>query len=525
MKKNLKRLNPMVLLCIFLLLSRLVFVCGTQSARADSFTESSDSAVETDFSDLENARIGATTGSIQIQQLEERFPDAELYYFSTDADMLEALRANKIDAYAAPETLVKLMMAENPDLTYLDETLGEGMQVGAIFPKTEDGEKLCEEFSAFIREIRNNGVYDEILDTWFGQDETKRVAPDLSALPAPNGIIRMAADPTLIPFVFMQDGDLVGIDVDIAARFCKENGYGLEIMPMEFSGVVPSVVTGKADFAGGGIAYTPERAESVLYSDFTYESRSVIAVLKSTEEPGGGFFGSIRSSFEKTFIREGRWMLFLQGIGTTLLITVLSILFGTMLGFFVFMLCRNGNRAANRITRIFVWLVQGMPVVVLLMILYYIVFGNVAIPGAAVSVIGFTLVFGASVYSMLKAGVGAIDIGQTEAAYALGYSNRKAFYRVVLPQALPHFMPSYKGEITALIKATAVVGYIAVQDLTKMGDIVRSRTYEAFFPLITVAIIYFILAAILIFAVNRIELRIDPRKRSKEQILKGVDLK
>ena len=138
------------------------------------------------------------------------------------------------------------------------------------------------------------------------------------------------------------------------------------------------------------------------------------------------------------------------------------------------------------------------------------------------SVVGFTLVFGSAVFGMLRVGVGAIDKGQLEAAYTLGYTNRKAFFRIILPQALPHFMPAYKGEITALIKATAVVGYVAVQDLTKMGDIVRSRTYEAFFPLIAVAIIYFILAAILTFLVNRIEIRIDPRRRSKQQILKGV---
>ena len=123
---------------------------------------------------------------------------------------------------------------------------------------------------------------------------------------------------------------------------------------------------------------------------------------------------------------------------------------------------------------------------------------------------------------MIKSGVAAVDIGQVEAAYSLGYSDRKTFFRIVLPQALPHFMPAYKGEIVALIKATAVVGYIAVQDLTKVGDIVRSRTYEAFFPLIAVAIIYFILAAILTFVVNRIRLRMDPRSRSRAHILKGV---
>ncbi|MBR1660614.1 MAG: ABC transporter permease subunit, partial [Oscillospiraceae bacterium] len=98
------------------------------------------------------------------------------------------------------------------------------------------------------------------------------------------------------------------------------------------------------------------------------------------------------------------------------------------------------------------------------------------------------------------------------------------FFRIILPQAIPHFFPAYKGEIVALIKATAIVGYIAVQDLTKMGDIVRGRTYEAFFPLIAVAVIYFILAAILTFIVNRLEIAVNPRRRRKTDILKGLSL-
>ena len=160
------------------------------------------------------------------------------------------------------------------------------------------------------------------------------------------------------------------------------------------------------------------------------------------------------SSFNKTFIREARWKLFVEGVLTTLLITLLSILFGTALGFAVFMLCRNGNPVANLVTRFCLWLVQGMPMVVLLMILFYVIFGSVAISGIAVAVIGFTLTFGAAVFGLLKMGVGAVDSGQYEAAYALGYSNRRTFFRIILPQALPHVLPAYRGEVVGLIKAT-----------------------------------------------------------------------
>ena len=160
--------------------------------------------------------------------------------------------------------------------------------------------------------------------------------------------------------------------------------------------------------------------------------------------------------------------------------------------------------------------------VVLLMILYYVIFGKSDISGLWVSVIGFTLIFGSGMYNMLRSGVAAVGKGQIEAAYALGYSDRKAFLRVILPQAALHFMPAYKGETVSLIKGTAVVGYIAVRDLTKMADIVRSRTYEAFFPLIAVTVIYFLISGLFKLVINAFIRHINPKKRTPEQILKGV---
>ena len=273
-------------------------------------------------------------------------------------------------------------------------------------------------------------------------------------------------------------------------------------------------IEGKHEFCRGRPGLPPERAESVNFSDTMYEGNSVIAYLKADSGSVGDFLNSLKESFYKTFIREDRWKLFVQGIVTTLLITFLSIVFGTLAGFIVFMLCRRGNRVANAITRFCIWLIEGMPIVVLLMILYYVVFSEVNIPGVAVSVIAFTLIFAASVFNMLKAGVAAVGTGQMEAAYSLGYANNRAFFNIILPQVLPHVMPSYKSQIKSLIKATAVVGYVAVQDLTKMGDIVRSRTYEAFFPLIAVAVFYFVLAGLLIWIVDRIEIRAIPGRKS-----------
>lgn len=248
-------------------------------------------------------------------------------------------------------------------------------------------------------------------------------------------------------------------------------------------------------------------------------------MVKVRKAPGvfSTMWKSISESFERTFLREDRYKLFGQGILTTLVLTVLSVLFGTVLGFIIFMLCRSGNPLANGITNVCLFLVQGMPGVVLLMILYYVVFGSTNISGMPIAVIGFSLIFGAAVFGLLKLGVGAIDKGQYEAAYALGFSDLRAFFKIILPQAIPHVMDAYKGEITGLLKGTAIVGYIAVQDLTKMGDIVRSRTYEAFFPLIAVTIIYFILETVLGFIVSLMQRRFDPKRRNSNTILKGVN--
>ena len=308
------------------------------------------------------------------------------------------------------------------------QKLADGMKVAAAFPKTERGRKLSDQYSEFLRSIRQNGVYDEIQSIWYGPDESRRVVPDLDSLPGLNGTLRIAADTTTVPFLYVKDGKIVGVDVDKLIRFCKEYGYKPDMVVMDFPGILPSITSGKCDFACGGIAMTPERAESMYFSEPTYEGGSVVAVLKTPETTeDGGILGSVITSFETTFLRENRWKLFFAGTGNTLLITTLSVLFGTLLGFAVYLLCRNGNVLANKLTAGCIWLVEGMPMVVLLMVLYYIVFRSVGISGLVVAIIGFTLTFGAAMYGMLCSGVYAVDRGQTEAARALGYTDRQTF--------------------------------------------------------------------------------------------------
>ena len=471
--------------------------------------------------DLEHAAIGVDTGSIFPDILGAYLPEAEIHYFNNIADELSALKSRKIDAIALDEPVARSVQAMDSAVAVAPEIYGS-FDFAYMFAKNEHGAALCEALNEYMNGLKEDGTLEALQRKWFDCEDLSAVeTTDYQNLPDTNGTIHLGTN-QYQPFVLAVDGQYGGYEIEILAMFCRDQGYALDISDMSSDALLSAVWTGKCDVGCGGMSITEERKQNLYFSQPNYSGGVKLLVMKQAGAGDGSFLSSVKDSFHKTFIRENRWKLFVAGICTTLLVTSLSVLFGTVLGFGVFLLCRKGNPVANRITRFFVWLVQGMPVVVLLMILYYIIFGQVTISGVAVSVVGFTLVFGSAVFAMAKAGVATVDRGQTEAAYALGYTDRKAFFRVVLPQALPHFMPAYKGEITALIKATAVVGYVAVQDLTKMGDIVRSRTYEAFFPLIAVAVIYFILAGLLTFFVSRIELHINPRRRSRESILKGV---
>ena len=515
--------------------SEPVFSGGTvavvlKEAAPDAGQTASD---EPAWQDYNGKRLGVQTGPLQEDIAQKYFPDSEIFLFNSYPDAITALLSGKIDAYLGDEPGLKSVHAEQPQIDYIHDRITQNNYSFAFRKHDPKSAALCQELNEFLARSWQDGTMQELDDIWFGVDEDRKIV-DMSDLTGENGTIRVVTTSTDMPFSYIKDGKNVGYDIDLVVRFCRDRGYGLELGDVDFSGRIPAIESGKYDFTTD-MNVTPEREEQVLFSDPTSYGGMVLGVLAkdleavSADQADGGeqtksmsFFESIAESFRKTFIRESRYKLFLSGIGTTLLITILTILFGTALGFALFMACRNGNPAANLITRICLWLVQGMPMVVLLMILYYVIFGKVRIPGAAVAVIGFTLTFGASVYGLLKMGVGAVDPGQYEAAYALGYSNRRTFYRIILPQALPHVLPAYKGEIVSLIKATAIVGYIAVQDLTKMGDIVRARTYEAFFPLIAVTIIYFVLEELIRFVVGRVAVNTDPKHRKPGQILKGV---
>ena len=165
---------------------------------------------------------------------------------------------------------------------------------------------------------------------------------------------------------------------------------------------------------------------------------------------------------------------------------------------------------------------QGVPDLILLMFFYYVVFGKFDVGGTVVAVIAFGIMLSVSVFIMLKSGSESIHRGQTEAALALGFTERRTYLKFILPQVLTVFFPTYKKALVDMMLSTAIVGYVAVQDLTRMGDLIRARTFDAFVPLITVSIIYFLLSWLMLKGMGALLSQLNPRNRKPKTILKGV---
>ena len=474
------------------------------------------------ISELADKKIGILTGTIYDSITKKVLPDADYQYYSTITDLTSALLSNKIDGFAEDESILKEIVKNNEEIGIIREEVSN-VEVGIIFAKNAHGDKLREEFNEFFSKIKESGEDVDIYNKWENYDNNTTMI-DYENLPATNGTITMATSGMSYPFNFVVNNKVVGYEAELIARFAQEYGYNMQVLQMTFDGIISAVQSGKVDLAASGIGITEERSKQVNYSIPDAIIKGYVAV-RTNKSDNTSFINKIIDSFERTFIKENRWKMFLEGILTTMSITILSLLLGTILGFIAYTTARrNFNGLFAKIVNFIIWLIHGMPMVVLLMILYYIIFGNVSINGFYVAVIGFTLSFACSMYSMLLSGEKAIDKGQNEAAFTLGYTPSQTFYKIILPQAAYHFLPSYKAEIVSLIKATAVVGYIAVQDITKIGDIIRSRTYEAFFPLIVIAIMYFVMAAILTYFVNKIDYLIDPEKKDRKKILKGMKI-
>ncbi len=219
-----------------------------------------------------------------------------------------------------------------------------------------------------------------------------------------------------------------------------------------------------------------------------------------------------RADFYQNFIKDDRWKYITEGLGNTIKITIFAVLLGIALGFLVAMIRSTYEKThklglLNLLCNIYLTVIRGTPVVIQLMIIYFVVFGSVRINKVVASVLAFGN-SGAYVAEIFRSGIMSIDNGQFEAGRSLGFNYRQTMLYIIMPQAFKNVLPALGNEFIVLLKETSVAGYIAVQDLTKGADIIRSRTFSAFMPLMAAAMIYLSLVTIFSYFVQRLERRL-----------------
>ena len=242
------------------------------------------------------------------------------------------------------------------------------------------------------------------------------------------------------------------------------------------------------------------------------------------------FIANFTERFYLNFIKDDRWMYITEGLKVTFSVTFFSVLIGIVLGFIIALIRATYDRTGkkifrwdgfgdfalwffNLIAKLYLTIIRGTPVVVQLLIIYFVIFASVDVDKVVVAVIAFGINSAAYVAEIFRSGIMSIDIGQMEAGRSLGFNYWQTMMHIILPQAFKNVLPTLGNEFIVLLKETSVAGYIALQDLTKGGDIIRSRTYDAFFPLISVAIIYLVMVMIFTKLVSMLERRLQQSER------------
>jgi polar amino acid transport system substrate-binding protein len=472
--------------------------------------------------DVADKIIGVWEGTIYDGFVAHKYPHAEIRRLNNTTDLALSLKAKKIDVAFIDLIGAKVLIKSNPEIGILTDDV---LTLPAGYGFNKNNPELRERFNKFLNKSKSDGTYDAMYKRWFIDDPEKAQMPTFDF--NKNGrIITLGAAVGDLPHSAIVNGEHVGFDIEFLKTFAHREGFVLKITTMEFSSLIAALTSGKVDIIADGIAITEERQKQVDFSEPYNELKSSVLALKSNiagfgtatgsehqKEPSStiSFLQGIAESFHNNIIVENRYLLILNGLETTAIISLLSIIFGTLLGGLICFMRMSRKKLFLLFAKIYISILRGTPVLVLLMIIFYVVFASVDIDPVIVAVIAFGLNFAAYVSEMYRTGIEGVDKGQTEAGIAMGFTKITTFIYIIMPQAVRRILPVYKGEVISLVKMTSIVGYIAVQDLTKASDIIRSRTFDAFFPLIMVAVLYFFISWLLMLLLGYVERMTNPK--------------
>lgn len=458
--------------------------------------------------DLPGASIGVqlgTTGDIYASDYETPEYGSTVERFNKITDAVQALKQGKIDCVIADEQPAIASIETESGLYILDEpfTLEEYAMVVA-----KDNDTLLDSINEALSELKEDGTIDSIVSNYIG-DDTKGQSPYVTpeGTTYENGTLVVATNAAFKPYEYYDGSDVVGIDIDIIRAIGDKLHMDIVIEDMEFDAIINAVSSHKADVGIAGMTMTEERAKSINFSE-SYVTTKQVIIVKGDNASASDL--SLVEKIKQNFIDNDRWVYILSGLKNTLIIALCAVILGVLIGFLVGVIRVTHDKTGllpilNAICKIYLTIIRGTPAMIQLLIIYYVVFQSVNVSKILVAVIAFAINSGAYVAEIMRGGIMSIDDGQTEAGRSLGLSYRQTMISIILPQAVKNVLPALANEFITLIKETSICGYIGLTDLTRGGDIIRSQTYEAFLPLIAVALIYLIIVEILTVLVGRWE--------------------
>lgn len=446
--------------------------------------------------DLAGLRIATRTGSCYDLSLSGR-EDMELLLFNSEADLIQAVLSGHADALVLDEVTFDSETCRQFGIKMAFKT---ELAFPTAFMFRQEDQELVQAMNTVLKNLEEDGTMQVLKDFWLTEDYLQDKTPQhIPAGETGGEPLRIAVVTDLAPIAFMVRDEWYGLEIDMARALSNYLHRPLEFKLYDISGMM-AVKNGTADLMLGCLFVTPERQQEFAFSEpyHYYHGAYFIPDPEAQKNTSEGFLGSIKDSLKRNFVLEDRWKYITDGLLETLKITLLSILLGSVLGVGVCAMTRSRRKWLRNTAIVYNWFMAGIPLLVLLLILFYVVFAGSGLNPSMVAVIAFALDFAAGAGRIYATSLDAIPQGQTEAGLALGFTKLQTFFHIVLPQAAKHGIPLFQGLCISTLKGTSIVGYIAIQDLTRAGDMIRSRTFDAFLPLLVITVIYFLLARIII---------------------------
>lgn len=485
---------------------------------------------------MNGIRFGTLMGSTQDHYVIDHYPQAQNIRIDMHPDLILSLKVGQTDMVAMSSIEKWGILHENPDLGVLCDSLFSN-EIGACF--SYDHPELLPVFNDFWVGLEASGIAADMRRRWLalGDYDTLHFAPGMEGLVSginpllildgethtPDTVVsaplRIGVCGSPAPSLYMRNGRWVGFESELMIRFSSYLQRPIDLQVMNFAGLIPALKSGKIDMICNYVMITEERKMAVAFTDPYFVVNAMILCNKAdlqsdslTADSYGNkasLLSRMGSSFYRNIIQDKRYKLLVKGLENTLWMTFLSLILGTLLSVAVCALYRSKNRILKFLAKTYMVVISGIPVVLLLLISFYVVFASFKASAQYIAVITFAILFSSYMGELFSTGLDQIPKGQREAGLALGFSPNQSLWYIVIPQMVRQVLPIYNSYVIKLLKVTSIVGYIAIQDLTKASDIIRSRTLDAFASLIVISIVYFLLVWGISYGLSRLNQKMN----------------